>query len=242
MVSDELIRVTAKIVDPTSWESAKQRWPGQVAPTIERDGYTRWPLPGYVGQHYEGTRIVFLGTNPGPGKGLSNARSEDVRLFMTLLPEFLRNPGDKTYNEMNAYLATEMPKWDIFSNIGFPQCFQMRISELAYSNVLLVNTPDGVRPGDVAPEVFEFSIRRFLADWLNLLAPKLVVVFGKDAAKHLIKHWQPRPPDLQIVSMGLPTRQVMNTHRQTFEADFENVKRTVDRSSPTARRRAPRAG
>jgi hypothetical protein len=195
-----------------------------------------------VGQAYERTRIVFLGTNPGPGKGLSNTRSEDVALLMTLLPEFLRNPSVETYEKMNEYLAREMPKWDIFRNISFPQCFRLGMDEFAYSNVLLVNTPDGVRPGEVAPEVFEFSIRRFLADWLNLLAPKLVVVFGKDAGTHLIKHWQPRSPDLEIISMGLPTRQVMNTHRETFEADFESVKKAIARAFPTIRRRVSRVG
>ncbi len=237
VVNEDLIKLMAKIADPDSWRPAQRRFPGQIAPTIQRAGYTRIPLPGYVGDAYERTRIVFLGTNPGPGKGRSNFRSEDVDLFKTFLPEFVQNPDSQNFKKLTGELVRVMPEWDIFRNIDFPYSFGLRMEEFAYSNVLLVNTPDGKGPGELEPRVFEHSIKKFLVPWLELLDPKLVVVFGKGAARHLETYWRTRSSDLKVVPMQLPTRQNMNTRRETFQTDLKQAKAAVAAVFPQAKRR-----
>ena len=232
----ELIRIATEISDPASWQDAARKWPKQIAPTIERVGYVRRPLPGYVGSEYEKARIVFLGTNPGGGKGHKDFRDWDVALFKTVLPSFCNSPDEETFTQMNSHLSRVMLEWPIFQLIDFPHSFGMAMGEIAYSNVLLVNTPDGVRPHEVASEAFQYSIQRFLAPWLAALDPKLVIVFGKGAAKHLKSFWNTRPGNLQIEEAMSPTRQVMNTHRRGFLESIERAKTAVARAYPPAKR------
>jgi len=239
MDEQELANLAARISDPRSWQTATGNWPGQVAPTIERNGYTRLPLPGYIGKHYSKSRVVFLGTNPGPGKGANGRFDRDEPLFKTLLPQLMKRPVVDHFVALNDYLATAMPTWDIFRNIDFPICFGLKIEELAYSNVLLANTPDGVRPHEVDDGLFKFSIDCFLAEWLEVADPRLIVVLGKKAALLLERYWTPAPTTA-IISMGLPTRQVMNTHRESFERDFESAKVAICRVFPTAKKRLGR--
>ena len=241
MISEELIELQAKIANPVSWSYANRKWPKHIAPTIQRSGYVRRPLPGYVGDAYDRTKIVFLGTNPGPGKGQGNSFPWDIELFKTLLPDFVRNPNIETFKRLNDCLAWVMPKWGIFSRIDFPSSFGLRMEEFAYSNVLLVNTPDGTRPHEVHPKVFGYSIKRFLAPWLEMLKPRLIVVFGKAAERLLETYWQSKPLGLQIVSAPLPTFQVMNTHPETFQADLDAAKTAIVKVSPQAKRRLQRS-
>ncbi len=198
MYAESLINLAARIARPASWQTAMKKWPGQIAPTVQRAGYRRRPQPGYIGADYERTRIVFLGQNPGSGKGPNNSRPWDIELFQVHLPRFRRDPNQETFSQLNLHLAEKLPEWPFFKRIvpGFPESLGLRIEEITYSNVLPVDSTDELSAKRKAPNsaVFRHSVETFIGPWLDLLKPKLVVVIGKGAAGFLGQNWAARPP------------------------------------------------
>ena len=238
MDTEGVLNVAAKIAQPGSWRSVAKSSPGQISPTVRRAGYIRRPQPGYIGKDYERTRIVFLGQNPGAGgKGEFDSRAWDIELFKQYLPNFVNNPSSNSFAELNAYLATILLEWPFFkqTEFDFPRSFGLRIEEIAYSNVLPVDSHEELIAKRIVPHraIFRYSVERFIGPWLELLAPKVVVVFGKVAGGHLERYWNTKPRNVVITCV---------THPSSKNRDLDKFKRELATAKTIVGKAFPRAG
>ena len=143
-------------------------------PKLLRDDSLNLPQPGYIGSHYQNTRVLLVGQNPGSPADPSAHDSE-----FTDTQVALRDKADvRSLTRHKSVLDRIMPKWAVVQNY-FPlaEC-GLQLDDIAYINVVRCRTIKNAKPGRA---ITQACINNHFIRWLDWLAPRVVVCIGKKA-------------------------------------------------------------
>ena len=216
-----IIELWSSIPRKKGWEPAFDKWNDLLTPFNPR-----YPQPGFVGRNYfkSNSRIVVMGINPGLGK---NFESSDERLFNSIL-SLERRPTKKNFKlVMNTY-EENMPEWTIFSRWNILDRLSLTLDEIAYLNVLPVNTEVACDSTRLNP-VYEYAISNFTSRQLKLLRPNAVLNLGKHGHKMLKRYWLAKPNELENLAIWHPTSRHASAHREQFSEQLDSARYFVER-------------
>lgn len=182
-------------------------------PRILRDNDFNVPQPGYVGEHYEKVRVMFIGQNPGVSPEW--AYKEDRRLA-DALGALARQPSPGTYRGLCSVLESFMHSWSITQNYLPLKACGLALEDIAYLNVARCRTSGNA---GVPALMASNCIRLHLERWLDVLQPRVVVFLGKWA------HDQAAP---LVRARDIPY-QFINRQRSLSTAERERNKADVAR-------------
>lgn len=144
--------------------------------------------PGYVGERYDQTRIMFVGMNPGvgPQEGLG---PENLRQFEALqnLREAEEDNLVAAFIELTNVLTTIMPTWRIFQNFVEPilNCANLDFTEVAYLNLLKWRTE---RRNKSFNSLYDISWNAHTREQIEVLSPRIVIAIGISAGRAFRRH------------------------------------------------------
>ena len=140
---------------------------------ILRDDLFNLPQPGYVGVNYESRRVLLLGQNPGVSP--ERFRQQD-QTYAEALAAVADMPGPESMQRLQCVLEDIIPTWPV-QNKYFPldEC-GLRLSEIAYLNVVRCRTKGNTAPSST---MVANCTERHFTSWLDLLQPRVVVCIGK---------------------------------------------------------------
>lgn len=141
-----------------------------------RDELENVPQPGYIGDHYDGSRVLLVGQNPGTPKSLA---MEDLPYTAAL--RVLRDDATpERYASLVSVLRDFIPQWPVHGNY-FPltEC-GLTLSDIAYCNIVRCRTSGDKAPGRATVDQ---CLAAHFSRWLELLAPRVVIFIGKWASE-----------------------------------------------------------
>lgn len=154
-----------------------RRCTNQTDRHLLRDERENLPQPGYVGKNYYQSRVLLVGQNPGTPKTLA-ARDN---AYTAALRAMKANPCEDSYAALAKLLDEYIPQWPVHGKY-FPleEC-ALTLDDIAYCNIVRCRTSNDKAPGR---NTLEACVRLHFANWLNFLAPQVVIFVGKWAEKH----------------------------------------------------------
>ena len=221
-LGEQIVNLWSEIADPESWKPALNDWPEILAPFGPR-----YPQPGYIGKNYSRNRIVVMGINPGKG-GERNKLADDEIFHHTL--QLALSPTGKHHRSLMTTYRKHMDTWDIFSRIGFPARFGLEWEDIAYMNVLQVNTKVKCYHRSATP-LYEYAIDNFTSRQLALLEPKAVLMLGKHGYKMLGRFWDRKPSELRIEAIIHPSSLEARLQHNKLTSEMKRARLFLDEIS-----------
>lgn len=192
-----IVELWAKIADSRGWADASTKWNDLLTPFELKP-----PMPGYIGKSYfnQDFRIAVLGINPGRGR---NNLDRDKPL-LDAVRSLAEASSRESFKLLMAEYRKHLPKWGVYSAIGFPQRFNLKLSQIMVSNVLPASTEVGGSRSELDP-LFEFAISKFTSEQMTLLQPDAVLFIGSHAEQMLHTYWQNWPSSLETKCIVHPS-------------------------------------
>ena len=226
-LDDRIIKLWSKIADPNSWETAFDKWEDLLTPFDPR-----YPQPGFIGKGYfrNPCRILIMGINPGPGKGFE---ARDEILFGATL-ELARTPNADNFKSLMSVYSKQMPHWGIFSRQNIFNRLDLSLENIAYLNVLQVNTKVDCSDSKLN-RVYEYAISKFTFRQLKLLQPHAILILGKHGIDVLNKYWpeSDRPDGLEVVHVWHPAYRGVRQNPAEFEKQMNDARKVIRRQLAT---------
>ena len=212
----QIVRLWSQISDPSSWEPLFAKHGELLTPFGPR-----YPQPGLIGNRYfkSKPRILLMGINPGLGKGFE---SKDKTLFDATL-RLARKSNARHLNSVMDVYSNQMSSWMIFSKWNVPDRLDLQFDDIAYFNVLHINTDVGSDNAKLNP-VYKYAIQRFTTRQVELLRPHAILLLGKHGEKMLKKYWSDRPQELKVMSIWHPSSRTASGNPQGFSNQLDEAK------------------
>jgi hypothetical protein len=147
------------------------------APNLLRDDEDNIPQPGYVGENYEGTRVLLVGQNPGVP---SEALKPQDRQYVVALRALRQTPTVANYAALSTTLRAFVPHWPVRKQYFPLEESGLALADIAYCNYVRCRTVQNSKP---KPAVSRMCGAFHFERWLDLLRPKCVVFIGRWAEK-----------------------------------------------------------
>ena len=210
-----IIELWAKIANPSSWKTATTKY-GKLLTPFE----SKPPMPGYIGKDYfrQDVRIAVLAINPGRGRNYA-ARDKPLLDAIRALSKL---PSRENFKLLMAEYREHLPRWGIYSDIGFPQRFNLKLSQIMVSNVLPASTEVRGSCRDL-DNLYEFAIRRFTSKQLKLLKPDAVLLVGTHAKNMLNEYGEDWPSGLETMDIWHPAYGLRPENEESYEQQLDKA-------------------
>ncbi len=138
-----------------------------------RDDGENVPQPGYIGPHYDKSRVLLVGQNPGmPFKHLI----APDRPYTAALRALRDAPTPQQYSQLSAVLKDFIPAWPVHGNYFPLEESGLSLEDIGYFNIVRCRTLNNRLPGK---RLTSECVDKHFVRWLSLLAPNVVVFIGK---------------------------------------------------------------
>ncbi|WP_363350172.1 hypothetical protein [Methylocystis echinoides] len=141
-----------------------------------RDSNENVPQPGYIGRHYDRSKLLLVGQNP----GLPNERLGDADRVYTAALRALRDTETvASYSHLQGLLDDFIPTWPVHGQY-FPlvEC-GLVLEEIAYCNLVRCRTSRAGQKYSPPNKATAATCRTLhFQRWLDLLKPRAVIFIG----------------------------------------------------------------
>ena len=216
-----VIELWARIANPSNWKTATAEYGDLLTPFELKP-----PMPGYIGKSFfnQDVRIAILGINPGRGR---NYAARDKPL-LDAVRSLSKAPSSENFKLLMSEYRKHLPKWGIYSDIGFPQRFDMTLSQVMVSNVLPASTDVRGSCRDL-DNLYKFTIRRFTSKQLKLLRPDAILIIGTHAKNMLNKYLKGWSSELETMDIWHPTYGLRPENEAEFMGQLDKAGDWIER-------------
>ena len=173
----------------------------------------RIPQLGFIGDNYDGQRILVVGINP--GNGPSDSRSARDAAMFPALYEFVEAPSHETYAKAMSAQMAAFPLWLASKEIGpILDAEGLTPNDIAYINASPYRAGNGTA-NDVFGTVWRkrAAAAKWVGPMLLALRPAVIIAHGIGAARII------RYADKEILPLTF-NRVRIKAQRDTANANF----------------------